>query len=183
MKIFNLLSVFVIFNINVHAQTKLLCRETKITFFSKATLENISAQNNKALSAWDVTNGVLEFSVLIKGFEFQKQLMQEHFNENYMESDKYPKATFKGSIENYQTIILTKDNTYKINATGTLTMHGVSKQITVPASITIKNGVVSSQANFTILLADYNIKIPGVVAKNISNQITISVTVPAYKSS
>ena len=183
MKNFNLLVVLVIFNISVHAQTKLLCKETKITFFSKATLENISAQNNKALSAWDVTNGLLEFSVLIKGFEFEKQLMQDHFNENYMESDKYPKATFKGIIENYETILLTKDNTYKINVTGILTMHGVSKKITLPATITIKNGGISSQANFTILLADYNIKIPSVVAKNISNQITISVTVPSYKSS
>ena len=107
--------------------------------------------------------------------------MQEHFNENYMESDKYPKAVFKGVIENSTNISLTTDNTINTKVNGMLTMHGVTKQISIPAIIKIKNKEVSATTGFAVLLEDYNIKIPAVVAEKISNKINIQISIPAYK--
>ena len=112
------------------AQTKLFTKTGTISFKSKTALENIEAVNNKVLSVWETATGNIEFSLLIKGFEFDRALMQEHFNENYLESDKYPKAVFKGVVENSKNILLTANNNYPVNVTGALTMHGITKQIT-----------------------------------------------------
>jgi polyisoprenoid-binding protein YceI len=101
--------------------------------------------------------------------------MEEHFNENYMESDKFPKSTFKGSISNIKDVNFAKDGTYKVSTAGTLTMHGVSKQVTIPATITIKGGKISASSTFMVLLSDYNIAIPSVVKDKIAKDIKITV--------
>ncbi len=163
------------------AQTKFFTKTGTISFKSKTALENIEAVNNKVLSVWDIASGNIEFSLLIKGFEFDRALMQEHFNENYMESDKYPKAVFKGVVENSKNILLTSNNNYSLKVNGTLTMHGVTKQITVPVSIKVKNGEANAMASFSIIPQDYNIKIPGLVADKINKKIDILINVPAYK--
>jgi hypothetical protein len=165
----------------VTAQTKLFTKTGTISFKSKTAMENIEAVNNKVLSVWDITNGNIEFSLLVKGFEFDRALMQEHFNENYLESDKYPKAIFKGVVENSKNILLTTNNNYSVKVTGALTMHGVTKQITLPVSIKVKNGEVNATAAFSIVPQDYDIKIPGLVADKINKKIDILITVPAYK--
>lgn len=144
-------------------------------------MENILAQNNKALCVWDTASGQFEFSVLIKGFEFDRALMQEHFNENYMESDKFPKASFKGKLKTDKSFALQTDNNYSATAEGILTIHGVSKQVVVPATVSSKNGIISSKANFSVLLTDYNITVPSIVADKINQRINISIIVPAYK--
>jgi len=163
------------------AQTKLFTKTGTITFKSKTPLENIEAVNNKVLSVWEITTGNIEFSLLIKGFEFDRALMQEHFNENYMESDKYPKAVFKGVVENSKNIILTSNDNYFLKVNGTLTMHGVTKQITLPVTIKVKNGEANAMAGFSIIPQDYNIKIPGLVADKINKKIDVLINVPAYK--
>ncbi len=164
------------------AQTKLFTKTGSISFFSKTNVENITAKNNKVLSIWEPASGKIEFSVLMKGFEFEKALMQEHFNENYVESDKYPKATFKGTVENSNIISLTTNKTNTVNVSGALTMHGVTNQINIPATITVSNALVSASASFEVLLADYKIKIPSLVADNINKKIKITVNIPLYKS-
>lgn len=164
------------------AQTKLFTKTGTISFKSKTALENIEAINNKVLSVWETASGNIEFSLLIKGFEFDRALMQEHFNENYLESDKYPKAVFKGVIENSKNILLTANNNYPVNVTGALTMHGITKQITVPVTIKIKNGEASAVASFSVVPQDYNIKIPGLVADKINKKIDIVINIPAYKT-
>ncbi|MEK7253941.1 MAG: YceI family protein, partial [Bacteroidota bacterium] len=88
---------------------KYFTREGKITFVSDAAMEKIEAVTNSATSVIDMATGAVEFAVLIKGFQFKKALMQEHFNENYMESSKFPKATFKGKIDNFSSVNLKKD--------------------------------------------------------------------------
>jgi YceI-like domain len=165
-----------------HAQSKLFTKTGSISFFSKTNVENISAQNNKVLAIWELASGKIEFSVLMKGFEFEKALMQEHFNEDYVESDKYPKATLKAVIENSNTILLTSDKTYTVKVNGTLTMHGITKPINTTATIKVKDGVASATATLPVLLADYNIKIPAVVADNINKKIDISINIPAFKT-
>jgi YceI-like domain len=171
-----------ILHICTNAQTKLFTKTGSISFFSKTNIENISARNNKVLAVWEVASGKIEFSVLMKGFEFEKALMQEHFNEDYVESDKYPKAILKAVIENSSTILLTTDKTYSVKVNGTLTMHGVTKPINTTATIKVKNGIASATAALPVLLSDYNIKIPAVVADNINKKIDISINIPAFKS-
>jgi len=111
----------------------------------------------------------------LKGFEFDKALMQEHFNENYIESDKFPKAIFKGKIDDAGKINFTKDGNYNATVTGLLTMHGETKNVSAPASFTVQNGKLTSSSTITIALSDFKISIPVVVKDNISNTVKIMV--------
>lgn len=176
-----LLSLILLLSNVTEAQQKFYTKNGSITFTSKAPVQTIEAVNNKVLSVWETTTGNIEFSLLIKGFQFPKALMQEHFNENYLESDKFPKATFKGVIENSKNIVYTVDNVHNVKVNGVLTMHGVSKQIAIPATIKIKNGEVSAFTNFIISLDDYAIKVPSVVSESINKKISIKINIPAYK--
>ena len=173
-KILFILIAAVTLNSTVHAQNYLTKNGT-ITFFSKTSMENIEAINSQVLSVLNAKNGELAFSVIVKGFLFKKALMQEHFNENYMESDTYPKSTFKGAITDISKVNFTKDGTYPVSVKGDLTIHGVTKNTTTPGTVTIKAGKVSAAADFIVTLADYKISIPKVVENNISPTIKISV--------
>jgi transcriptional regulator len=181
MKLFITVVSFLIFS-NAIAQKKLFTKTANISFFSKTNVENIQATNKKGLCVWEQASGNIELSVLMKGFEFAKALMQEHFNESYVESDKFPKATFKGVIENSNAINLTANNVFNATVTGMLTMHGVTKQITTPIQIKVLNGIISVTASFNVLLADFNIKVPSLVADNINKKIQISINIPALSS-
>ena len=152
---------------------KFMTRTGKITFFSGTSVENIEAINNDVASVIDGKSGDVMFQVPIKSFHFEKQLMQEHFNENYMESDKFPKAEFRGKIDN--AAALTKDGTYNVKASGKLTMHGVTRDVTTNGTVTVKGGVVTVNSKFKVKPADYGIKIPSVVASKIAEQIEVTV--------
>jgi len=101
--------------------------------------------------------------------------MEEHFNENYMESEKFPKSTFKGTITDVSKINFSKDGTYPVTVSGDLTMHGVTKNVNTAGNINISAGKITSTAVFKIALADYNISIPRVVEANISKTIEITI--------
>lgn len=162
------------------AQTKYFTKKGKISFYSETPAEKIEAHNNRVTSVLEAESGKLEFSVLITAFEFEKALMQEHFNENYMESSKYPKATFKGSITNIKDIDLKKDGTYNVSIKGDLTMHGVTKNITEKATITVKGGAISAESTMNVALKDYNIKIPSVVGQKIAEVIQVKIKIASY---
>jgi hypothetical protein len=181
MKYLSLLTLFILFRFSAFSQPKYFTKTGKISFYSKSSMENIEAVNTKVVSVWDVASGQIEFAVLLKGFEFEKALMQEHFNENYVESDKYPKALFKGVIENSKNIQLTNDNVATVKVNGTLTLHGVTNPINTSAVITVKGGVVAASCNFIITLADYKISIPSLVAEKINKKIAIAVTIAEYQ--
>lgn len=157
-----------------NAQT-LITKNGKITFFSKTSMENIEAVNNQVVSVLDTKTGALLFSVQVTGFLFKKALMQEHFNEEYMESNKYPKATFKGTIADISKVNFAKDGNYAVSVTGSLIVHGLTNNVTVPGIISIVGGKVNAAATFKILVADYKIDIPKMVAGNISKSIEIKV--------
>src|ERR1700750_1392280 len=108
----------------VFAQDKFFTKTGKISFYSKTTMENIEAHNRSVTAVLDAKTGNVQFSALIKGFEFEKALMQQHFNENYLESTKYPQASFKGQIVNNSDVNYTKDGTYNVKVKGQLTLHG-----------------------------------------------------------
>ncbi len=147
-----------------------------ISFYSKSSMEDITADNNEVLSVINTTTGDLQFSVLNTGFHFKKALMEEHFNENYMESDKYPKAIFKGKITNLSAVNFAKDGSYTVTVTGPLTMHGVTNTVTADGTVTIKNGSISATSKFKIKLADYEISIPSVVKNNIAEIVDVTVS-------
>lgn len=155
---------------------KYFTRSGEVSFFSKTKMENIDALNSKVAAVLDASTGNIEFTVLIKSFIFEKALMQEHFNENYMESDTYPKATFKGKIDNLSAVKFGTDGSYNVKSTGDLNMHGVTKKITVDALVTVKGGKVSATSKFSVNPKDYNIAIPSVVQENISEKIDVSVS-------
>lgn len=173
--------LFTIVSASGLAQTRYFSKTGKITFYSRSPMENIEAINNKVVSIWDVSTGQIEFSVLMKGFEFEKALMQEHFNENYVESDKFPKAIFKGALENSSALDLTIDRALTVKVNGNLTLHGVTRPVSSMAVITVKNKAMAAATSFTIILADYKISIPALVADKVNKKITISVNVPDYQ--
>jgi|694.fasta_scaffold05201_13 hypothetical protein len=160
--------------ISANAQ-KYFTKDGSIEFHSNAKLEKIEATNNKSTCVLDAAAGTIEWSVLTKGFVFENAFMGEHFNENYMESDKFPKASFKGKVDNMSSVNLQKDGSYKSKVSGFLTMHGVTKEISVDATFTVAGGKISSEAKFPVKASDYNIVIPGDKADNISNNIDIEV--------
>ena len=159
----------------IYGQGKYFSRNGQIRFLSDAKIEQIEAKNNKVSSALDVSTGKIEFIVLIRSFQFEKALMQEHFNENYMESAKYPKATFSGNITNLSNIQFDKDGTYKATVSGKLTMHGVTKDITANGTIKVNKGSIEVQSVLKVLLSDYNIKIPAVVKDQIAKEVEITI--------
>lgn len=157
------------------AQGKYYTKTGKITFYSKAPLENDEAVNKTVTAVLDSKSGAIQFAVQMKGFEFEKQLMQQHFNENYVESDKYPKSEFKGTITNNSAIDYTKEGTYTVQVKGQLTIHGVTKNITSAGTLKIIGGNIDASSTFNVLLSDYNIKIPAIVKDKVSNTIKIAV--------
>ena len=160
---------------NTQAQSKYLDKNCDISFYSHTPVEDIQAKNSSAVAVLDAQSGAVEFAVLIKAFEFEKALMQEHFNENYMESDKFPKASFKGQIKNIGDVNFKANGTYAVNVSGPLTMHGVSKEITITGKIVIADGSVQSLASFAVNPEDYKIAIPGVVKEKIAKELQVKV--------
>jgi hypothetical protein len=155
---------------------KIYTKNGAITFFSKATLENISAENNQVMSILTLPTGELQFSVLIKSFHFKKSLMEEHFNENYMESDKYPKATFKGKINDLSKVNFATDGVYTVQVSGVLNLHGITNKTSTTGSIIVKSGAITATSKFQLKLADYKISIPKIVKDNISEVIDVTVS-------
>ncbi len=155
------------------AQSKFFTKTGTVSFLSKTPLENIDGINKKVTCIVNMETGQIDIALLQKAFEFKKALLMEHYNENYVESDKFPKATFKGKIENPGSINVSKDGTYPVNIVGDMTMHGVTKNMKAPAVFTVKNGKLSAHSDFVLLLADYNIAIPSAVKDKISPDIKI----------
>lgn len=175
MKTFSLIIVTLFVAILSTSAQNYITKNGRISFFSKTDVENIDAENNQAVSLINSQNGEIVFSVLINGFLFKKALMQEHFNENYMESAQFPKGSFKGKILDLTKVNFTKDGSYKVSVSGDLTLHGETNKVTVPAIITVKGKGVEAKASFTVKLDDYKISIPKVVENNISKTIEINV--------
>lgn len=144
-----------------------------ISFFSKAPLEDIEGINKKVTMVLKTTTNDIQFGVTMLNFKFSKPLMEEHFNENYVESDKYPICTFKGKIN--ETIDYTKDGEYKVTAKGTMDLHGVAKEVEIPGTLTVKGGNILMNSKFKIKVADYKIKVPSMYVQNIAEEVEVTV--------
>lgn len=157
------------------SQDVFMTRNGKINFFSRTPMENIDGVNNEVLSVIDLKKGEIAFAVLVKGFHFEKALMEEHFNENYMESTKFPKATFNGKLVNAGTIDLKKDGTYPVQVEGDLTIHGITKKTSATGELIVQQGKLSSKSAFKLIIKDFNIAIPSVVSEKIAEVIDVTV--------
>lgn len=143
-----------------------------ISFFSQAPVENIKADNSKVTSLFSAENGTIAFSVPIKEFQFEKKLMQEHFNDKYMESDRFPRSTFAGKVTGYS---MSASGLQSVRAKGKITIHGIVKEIDIPGTFEMKNGNVLIKTKFKVLNKDYGIVIPQLLWKNVSEEIEITI--------
>jgi polyisoprenoid-binding protein YceI len=156
---------------------KFITKTGYVRFYSEAPLEKIEAVNRQVKSALDAATGDFVFTVLMKSFVFEKALMQEHFHENYVESDKFPNATFIGKVTNLKEVNFGKDGTYPVTVDGKLTIHGETKTISEKGTLEIREGKVIGRSKFSVTVADYKITIPNTVVNNISKTLEITVDV------
>jgi polyisoprenoid-binding protein YceI len=177
---FFILTVLLLSATLVNAQ-KYITKTGFIRFYSHTAMEDIDANNKQVNSALDITTGDFVFKLLMKSFEFEKALMQEHFNEKYVESDKFPNASFKGKVTNLKEINFTKNGTYQAIIDGELTIHGVTKKIQEKGTFQVTEGKIIGQAKFKISLKEYNVVIPSAVTNNISDLIEMTVDVSLEK--
>ena len=177
-----ILIFLVLFTVGSVNGQKYLTKTGHIKFFSDGQLEKIEAHNRQVNSILNMATGDFVFKVLMKSFEFEKALMQEHFNENYVESDKFPSATFVGKVTNIKDLNLAKDGIYEANTEGKLTMHGITKDVKEKGTFEVKEGKLIGKAKFNITVADFNITIPGNVGKNISKTIEVTVDITLDKA-
>jgi hypothetical protein len=170
---------FLVFNVLIFSfltaksQDKYLLENTNVRFFSDGIIEDIEAINKDTKGILDFSKNEFLFKIPIKSFKFASALMQEHFNENYLESDKYPDGTFKGKMEG--SYDLKKDGAYSVKASGDLLIHGITQTRTIPATIHVKDGKINIEGKFTIKVADHKIKIPSVVIKNIAEEVEVTI--------
>ncbi len=156
------------------AQQKYIAKNAYISFYSKTPMEDILGESNEAVTFLDSGNGEIVFAVLINTFHFKRALMEEHFNENYMESAKFPKAKFKGTIVDFKPDQL-KSPTSGVRISGVLNIHGKDKTIDVPAKIGLENGKVTATSTFKVTPEDFGIEIPNLVRDKIAKELDITV--------
>lgn len=171
-----LIMAVLFFNLNiVTGQEMYFTRNGKVSFFSKTPMENIDAVNNEVFSVMNLSKGEIAFAILVKSFRFEKALMEEHFNENYMESTKFPKATFNGKIEQAEKLSLNKAGQYPVHVSGDLTIHGVTKKINTEGTITVSDSGLQATSTFNLKVKDFNIEIPSLVADKIAETIEVTI--------
>ena len=156
---------------------KYMTRTGKATFdaTSPTSPEKIIGKNNEVASIFDVSTSDLVFQVMVKSFKFEKQLMEEHFNENYMETDKFPKSDFKGKVSNLSEINFNKEGTYKATVAGKLTIHGATNEVSVPGTITVAGGNIKLSAKFKVKLSEYKIEVPKLVEDKVAKEASITI--------
>lgn len=172
MKKLRILIVTLVIAQSLQAQ-KYMTQNGVISFFSSTPVEDIEAVNNQVSAVLNAENGQIASVLLMKAFNFEKALMQEHFNEKYVESEKYPKSTFKGNITNINELDLSEGNANNVMIKGSLSIHGVNNEIEVSGVLMNVDGIMDLKFKFNVAVADYNIEIPGPVKEKIAKSITI----------
>jgi hypothetical protein len=166
-----LLSAFLVVN-----GQKYITKNGFIGFYSHTSMEDIKADNNQVASILDSSTGDIVFQVLVKSFHFDRALMEEHFNENYMESEKLPKASFKGKITNVSSVDFKKTGTYNVTVEGDLTIHGVTNKVKIDGTVEVVTGGINANSRFNIVPEEYKISIPGIIREKIEKSLAVAVT-------
>jgi hypothetical protein len=175
-----LILVCLLFSSQIFAQ-QYLSKNGDVSFFSEAPIENIEAVNKKATGVIDLRTGGFAFQIMIEDFVFPNSLMQEHFNESYMESDKFPNSTFTGVISDISTLDLSKEQS--IDVSGNFLLHGINRQMNMTATISLKDEKLNISSQFDIVLDDFNIDIPKIMMYKIAEVINVTIEMNLQKLS
>ncbi|HWY38172.1 MAG TPA: YceI family protein [Bacteroidia bacterium] len=168
-----ILALAALFSLNLAHSQVYKGKTTTIHFLSKAAIEDIEATSKHAVVAMDAATGNIQVQAQIKAFKFASSFMESHFNENYMHSEKYPFATFKGKIN--EKIDYAKNGDYKVTCTGKMEMHGVTQEVTIPGTIKVNGTELTLEANFKVKPADYKIEIEGSYTEKIAKEIGVDI--------
>lgn len=174
MKIFLTVNLFLIFSfiIGLNAQKMLISKSSEISFFSKTPIKDIDAENKASTALINLDTGDIAIKIPVKSFVFPNKLMQEHFNENYMDTEKFPSSTFRGKIN--EPIDLNKNGKIIVSASGKINIHGVEKMQTFKGTATVSDKKVTIDSQFEIALADFNIDIPKLVFEEIAEKVKVT---------
>ena len=164
--------VLILASATAYGQGKFIAKNAYISFYSLTPMEDILGESNEAVSVLNGETGEIGFQAIMTTFHFRRALMEEHFNENYMESTKFPKSKFNGKIEGFNKGMLNGTVT-NIKITGQLNIHGVEKTITVPGTLGMEDGKLVGTSKFQVAPEDYGITIPSVVRDKIGKQMDI----------
>jgi polyisoprenoid-binding protein YceI len=169
--------IILLFVTAVQAQDKWFTKSGKIVFDATVAKspEQIAGVNKSVTCVMDTRSGNLQMAVLMKGFEFERALMQEHFNENYVESNQFPKTVFKGMIQDNASVNYAKNGIYPVHVKGALTMHGQTHEVNAEGKISIQSGAIQLTSVFEVSLSEYGIDIPQLVADKVAKNARISV--------
>lgn len=154
---------------------KFITKTGVIEIFSETPLFVIDGVNKKVASILNAENGEVVASTLVRSFRFEEALVEEHFNENYLEPHKFPKSTFKGKIVDWNKVDVTKNGTYNVTIAGKLTIHGETRDITEPAKLVVKDGMITATSEFIVSLANYKVQIEKAYKKAIKDEITLKI--------
>ena len=166
--------VLIVSSINTFGQGKFISKNAFISFYSRTPMEDILGESNEAVSILNAETGEIGFQAIMTTFHFKRALMEEHFNENYMESNKFPKSKFNGKIEGFNKEML-KEPVANIKITGQLNVHGVEKTITVPGTLGLEDGKLVGTSKFKVTPEDYGIAIPSLVRDKIGKEMDVTV--------
>ena len=146
----------------------------EVSFFSKAPIEDIKAENTQAASVINIASSQIAVIIPIRNFHFEKELMEEHFNEKYLESDKYPMASFKGLVLDSDSVFI--EGSHNVTAKGILSIHGVEKEVELSGTISRAENVMTLNCEFKVALKEFNIVIPKLLFQNIAEIIDVKVS-------
>ncbi len=160
--------------VSVLAQAQIYSTQNAVvSFYSATPVEDIEANCKTVIAVLNAANGEMAFQITNTAFEFKNKLMEEHFNEKYMESDKFPKSTFKGKIN--EKIDFSKDGEYSVTVTGKLYIHGVEQDRTISGKVIVKEGKIHLLTSFKVKNADHKVEIPKIVSAKIAEEIEVKV--------
>ena len=175
-----LILVCFLFSTHIFAQ-QYIGKEGVVSFFSATPIEDIQAVNKNAAGVIDAQSGSFAFQIKIEDFVFPNSLMQEHFNESYMESEKFPNSTFTGVISDVSALDLSKEQS--IDVSGNFLLHGINRQMNMTATLSLKDEKLNISSQFDIVLDDFNIDIPNIMMYKIAEVINVNIEMNLQKLS
>lgn len=167
--------IFILIHLHGFAQSTYFTRNGHVYFISLTDAIDIDANNYQCASFLNIETGKIQFAVLIKSFEFTLATAKEHFNESYMESDKFPKASFKGEILNIDQLNLKEFGSYQVRVKGELTIRGITKNIEVAGEIIVEKEMINAKSEFEVAISDFDISVPKVVEHRVAKQVLVKV--------
>ncbi len=174
MKLIITIATIAIFSVaNSSAQTLYKATNATVSFFSKTPIEDIDGKSETATTLINLEKKDIAFMIQNNSFQFPNKLMQEHFNEKYMESEKYPISNFRGNVQ--ENIDLKVAGVYQVTVNGKLTIHGITLDRTIPGTLTVKEGSILLESNFIVKNSDHKIEIPSLVATKIDDELNVKV--------